>query len=291
MILRNARRAVCIRARHKLYLLFPLLLCAMPRLHARDRNYRLVTTAVDSVAAEAKKKTILALSNDLFDAGTFRGNLETNINYRLLPPPGGKPGKYPLIVIFHNSGRIGTDNTAQLDVLVKYWAQPAIRSRYPAYVLAVQFPLRSSNYTTLSGDLMTSVAASCLQGALQLTDSLVKVLPVDNRRIYALGFSMGASTANNAMMARPGLFAAGVCISGIPAQESVAPLQQTPVWLVHGNKDTENPIPADKAWYRNRQAQHSAPTLFWEIEGLGHKIYAPLYTTEAIPEWLWQQHR
>ena len=263
------------------------LLAGTPDSYARDNNYRLVTTTVDSTAAAAKKKAILDISNDLFIAGTYQGGQATGILYRLLPPPAGTAGKFPLIVIFHNSGRIGTDNTAQLDVLVKYWAQPAVRNRYPAYVLAVQFPVRSSNYTALSGDLMTSGAAPCLQQALQLTDSLVKTLPIDTRSIYALGFSMGASTANNAMMARPGLFAAGVCISGIPAQESAKALMHTPVWLIHGNKDTENPIPADKAWYRNRQVKGYAATRFWEIEGLEHKIYAPLYTSHILPEWLW----
>lgn len=283
---------ILLKTRILLHAALLLLLFHAVAVHGRNRGYELVTTPVDQAAAEQQKQAILQLSNDLFIPGTFKGSNKESIVYRLLPPAGqDKSRKYPLLVIFHNSGRIGTDNTAQLDVLVKYWAQDAIRKRYPAYVLAVQFPVRSSNYTTIPGNLMTSVAAPCVQSALQLTDSLLKVLPADPHRVYTLGFSMGASTANNAMMARPELFAAGICISGIPAQESVQPLRRMPVWLVHGNKDNENPIPADKAWYKKMLQAKNQQVRFWEIECLEHKIYAPLYTTEALPQWLFAQKR
>lgn len=255
-------------------------------------GYTLVQTTADQAAAEKKKNEILQISNDLFAAGTFTGSNQERIGYRLLSPvPAAGIRKYPLILIFHNSGRIGTDNTAQLDLLVKFWAQPDIRRRYPAYVVAVQFPVRSSNYTTRSGDLMSSAPAPCLQAALQLTDSLSKVLPVDNKKIYTLGFSMGASTANNALVARPGLFAAGMCISGIPALEKAAVLKHIPIWIIHGNKDTDNPIAGDKAFYKKMQTLKKTTITFWEIEGLEHKIYSPLYTTDIMPEWLFAQQK
>lgn len=258
---------------------------------AQATGYQLITTAVDQDLATKKKNEILQLSNDLFDAGTYTGSNNETIGYRLLKPAANAGiRKYPLILIFHNSGKIGTDNTAQLDVLVKYWAQPEVRKRYPAYVVAVQFPVRSSNYTNLR-DLLTSYPAPCLLSALQLADSLKKVLPVDPKRIYSLGFSMGASTANNAMMARPDLFAAGICISGIPMQENAERIKDIPLWLIHGNKDTDNPIPGDKAFYKKRNGNKTAQIRFWEIEGLEHKIYAPLYTTDIMPEWLFTQQK
>lgn len=260
--------------------------------YAQTSGYKLIITAVDKEAAEKKKNDILKISNDLFIAGTYTGSGKEAIHYRMLQPqtvPGIR--KYPLILIFHNSGRIGTDNIAQLDVLVKYWAQPDIRNRYPAYVVALQFPVRSSNYTTLTGDLMSSAPAPCLQTALELTDSLSKVLPIDATRVYSLGFSMGASTANNAMMARPELFAAGICISGIPTQEKAERLKHIPIWLIHGNKDADNPIPGDRAFYKKMSKLKSTKIAFWEIEGLEHKIYAPLYTTDIMPEWLFAQKK
>jgi predicted peptidase len=253
---------------------------------AQATGYQLITAAVDQDLAAKKKNEILQISNDLFDAGTYTGSNKESIGYRLLKPAANAGiRKYPLILIFHNSGKIGTDNTAQLDVLVKYWAQPEVRTRYPAYVVAVQFPVRSSNYTNLR-DLLTSNPAPCLLTALQLADSLKKVLPVDHNRIYSLGFSMGASTANNAMMARPDLFAAGICISGIPMQENAERLKNIPLWLIHGNKDNDNPIPGDRAFYKKINGYKHAKIMFWEIEGLEHKIYAPLYTTRIMPEWL-----
>ncbi len=100
-----------------IFVLLLSLLAGTTGSYARDNNYRLVTATVDSIAAAAKKKAILDISNDLFIAGAYQGGQATGILYRLLPPPAGTSGRFPLIVIFHNSGRIGTDNTAQLDVL------------------------------------------------------------------------------------------------------------------------------------------------------------------------------
>lgn len=273
-------------------LLLSLFTCTRPHpAAAQATGYKLATSTVDQELAAKKKNEILQTSNDLFDAATYTGSNKEKINYRLLQPAANAGiRKYPLILIFHNSAKTGTDNTAQLDVLVKYWAQPEVRERYPAYVVAVQFPVRSSNYTDLHG-LLTSNPAPCLLPALQLADSLKKALPIDAKRIYSLGFSMGASTANNAMMARPDLFAAGICISGIPMQEHAERLKHLPIWLIHGNKDTDNPIPGDKAFYKKISGYKGSKILFWEIEGLEHKIYPPLYTTDIMPEWLFAQEK
>jgi len=60
---------------------------------------------------------------------------------------------------------------------------------------------------------------------------------------------MGGSTAYNALVARPDLYAEGVCISGIPPEEYAARIRGKPHWIIHGNKDEENPIAGDQALY------------------------------------------
>lgn len=273
------------------YLFFMLiLLTGFAVSNKRSTSHLLIKPPADQQLAVSKKKEILSISNNLFGAGEFTGNNKELIRYRILSPDTVKAQKkYPLVLIFHNSGRIGTDNTAQLDVLVKFWAQDSIRRCYPAYILAVQFAGRSSNYTKNADSVLVSVPAPGVLSALQLVDSLKHALPVDINRIYTVGFSMGASTANNAMMARPDLFAAGVFISGIPMQEGFRKLKNTPLWLIHGNDDQENPIPGDRLLYQKMQGIKPSKILFWEIEGLQHQIYTPLYTSDIIPRWLFTQ--
>ncbi|MBB6500179.1 phospholipase [Pedobacter cryoconitis] len=270
------------------FILILLTGCAIS--NKRISSHLLVKPPADKQLAASKRKDIVSISNNLFGAGEFTGNNKELIRYRILAPDTvTAQKKYPLVLIFHNSGRIGTDNTAQLDVLVKFWAQDAIRKRYPAYVLAVQFAGRSSNYVKNADSVLTSVPAPGVRSAIQLVDSLKNALPVDINRIYTIGFSMGASTANNALMARPDLFAAGVFISGIPMQEGFFKLKNTPLWLIHGNDDQENPIPGDRLLYQKMQGLKSSKILFWEIEGLQHEIYTPLYTSDIIPQWLFIQ--
>ncbi|MGZ3873335.1 MAG: hypothetical protein ACXVJD_10475 [Mucilaginibacter sp.] len=110
--------------------------------------------------ADDYKKSILAISNDLFQKGVHVHGGYT-IPYRLLSPERlGFSRRYPLVLVLHSSGTPqGTDNKSQLGVLAKLWAQPAIRENYLAYVLAPQFPVRSSNYGPIqTNDILTSAA-------------------------------------------------------------------------------------------------------------------------------------
>jgi predicted peptidase len=70
----------------------------------------------------------------------------------LFKPNHKSEDKYPLVVVYHGSGAIGTDNNVQLGLLHKLFASPEIQSKYPAFVLAPQFPTRSSDYKTDTGE-------------------------------------------------------------------------------------------------------------------------------------------
>lgn len=137
----------------------------------------------------------------------------------------------------------------------------------------------------------TSVPAPCLSTVLELLDSLKKTLPIDHRMIYVVGFSMGGSAAVNAVQLRPDLFAAAIAISGIPALDGLDQLAGIPLWVVHGNNDHENPIATDLLLRIAMSARHARQFWFWEVDGLEHDIYAPLYTTNAVPQWLFQHRR
>jgi predicted peptidase len=124
-----------------------------------------------------------AISADDFVAGSFTARDGTTLPYRLLTPAHIEPGRrYPLIVQFHGSGAIGSDNRAQVerDFAARAWAIPAIRARHPAFVLVPQFPVRSANYD----DPMvprSAVAAPALGAALELVDAVIARQPVDRR--------------------------------------------------------------------------------------------------------------
>ena len=79
-----------------------------------------------------------SITADDFASGSFTASDGTVLPYRLLAPASMEPGRrYPLVVQFHGSGAIGSDNRAQIegDLAARAWAVPALRARYPAFVL------------------------------------------------------------------------------------------------------------------------------------------------------------
>jgi predicted esterase len=254
-------------------------------------GYRLVPPL--SPEAQARADSALAaiqrLPADAWQAHTFRGSDGIELRYRLLPPANPEPGRrYPLVVMFHGSGEIGTDNERQLTRFVKAWARPEIRRDYPAFVLAPQMPERSANYTGAPESAeRSSVPGRPLFTTLELIDRLRAELPVDASRVYALGFSMGASTTFQALALRPDLFAAAIPVAGVPDRAQAAAVARTPVWIIHGNSDDENPIGPDRAFRPVLEAVPGARVTFWEMDAGGHRVPADLLAGDAFARWLW----
>ncbi|PAP76642.1 dienelactone hydrolase family protein [Rubrivirga marina] len=251
-------------------------------------------TGADSTAAARVVAEVEGLDPDLFEAGTFSAPAGPTIRYRLLAPPEVEPGEtYPLVVVFHGAGEIGTDNLAHLDRFPKTWARPEVRQRFPSFVLAPQMPERSAIY---NGPAETAGRYSRpgppLHTALALIDSLRQSLPVDGSRIYAVGFSMGASTTWNALALRPDLFAAAVPIAGVPpALTEAERVTRTPLWVVHGTADTANPIGPDRAMVERLHSEPGAEVRFWEVDGLWHAVPPRLLAGTDLMEWLFAHRR
>lgn len=256
-------------------------------------GYFKIKPTINNDSAVRYKKNILSISNAIFTPFEYTGSSQTTIKYRLLTPPNAKRVQsYPLVLVLHGSGAIGADNNAQLGVLAKLWAQANIRAKYPAYVVVPQFAVRSSNYLPDNTyKVLASTPDPSLTSAFQLIDSLKKIYPIDSRRIYVIGFSMGASAAINSLGLRPDLFAAAVSISGIPDFRHLNTLAKTPIWFIHGNADTENPISSDSVLYKNLQLLHAPKIKYWEIDNFSHEVYPELYIGNTIPEWLFKQKK
>jgi predicted peptidase len=243
-------------------------------------------------AAPMARDAVAAADTGLFSQQAFTAADGTMLPYRLLAPVNQKPGvRYPLVLQLHGSGGIGADNLKQLDRLAKSWAMPDVRARYEAYVLVPQFAIRSANYGPPSPGQFAEHSAA-LPAALELAEKFAQEQPVDRARIYATGFSMGGSAAWLAPTLKPGLFAAIVPISGIaPANASAALLQDLPVWVLHGNADTENPIGADLRLTAEISKRGGNRIFFREYDGLDHQLHADVYPGYWWRDWLFAQRR
>jgi predicted peptidase len=218
--------------------------------------------------------------------------------YRLLRPqqlaPDPAPAKlYPLVIMLHGSGQIGTDNESQLGSLALAWAQPSIRQQYPTYVAVPQFPGRTANYDTSAADhLLASHPAAPLLPLFELIDHLTQTLPIDPDRIYLIGFSMGASSAWHSLLLHPEKFAAAVLLSGVPPERILAPrFRQIPLLICHGDADPENPYAPDRAMFEALGPKSHAR--FRTYTGMVHSAPPDIAdpTSTWWSDWLFTQHR
>jgi predicted peptidase len=124
---------------------------------------------------------------------------------RLFLPPNYDPAtNYPLVLFWHGSGGLGTNNQGQLtDTTAQYvFLNATNMARHPCFCLAPQMAAPSGTYDPMTYWLVYADLAVALLGRLQSEVS------IDPERLYVTGLSTGGM-ASWAMLARtPDLFAA-----------------------------------------------------------------------------------
>jgi predicted peptidase len=196
--------------------------------------------------------------------------------------------KYPLVIMLHNSGKIGVDNELQLDPLARTWLRTAIQEQFPAFILAPQFSRRSSNYHPDRG-IQVSAPSADVAAILDLLHKLEQEYPnIDRSRIYLVGYSMGASTAQNLMSLAPERFAAMVSIAAVPDISNLKEFSHKPIWLIHGQQDDDNPYSGSV--YLFNKLKGNKQLVFTTYTELNHNnITIPFLASDAIPRWLFRQ--
>lgn len=182
---------------------------------AQNKEFR--DTSVDSLTFATNRILLNSLNTDVFEKKIF-SKKDIVIPYRLLTPKNNsKSQKYPLIITFHNSTRIGNDNENQLEPFAKNWLRPEIYNKYQCYVIAPQFNKRSSNYEKNIENIQISKPSRDVFALLELIQNIEREYPnIDKNRIYLVGYSMGASTAQNLLNIAPNKFAAIVSVAAVP---------------------------------------------------------------------------
>lgn len=248
-------------------------------------------TKVDSLTFINNRKVLNNLNTENFLKRTFK-NTSVEIPYRLLTPDNNdKTKKFPLVITFHNSTRIGNDNENQLEPFAKIWLRDKIYSKYQCYVLAPQFSKRSSNYENNADNIQISKPSNEVVEILKLIKKLQKEYQnIDRKRIYLIGYSMGASTAQNLLNLKPNKFAALVSIAAVPDFSNFKKYKNKNIWLIHGEQDNENPYIGSVAFH-NKLSLNTNLT-FTTYTNLNHNnIITPFLTTEEIPKWLFEKYK
>ncbi|WP_379968250.1 alpha/beta fold hydrolase [Epilithonimonas sp. UC225_85] len=271
-----------------IFLIFSIISCVCHQTKFGTRTE--IFDKKDSLKSLARIKEIKNLDYSDFKPGKFKnGNAE--VNFRLLKPKNLDPiKKYPLVLVFHGSGAVGTNNTSQMGILSKMWLLPENRENYQAYVVSPQFPVRSSNYhLDETRNVKVSESNEYLDLVLKSIDSLIIKENIDPNRIYVMGFSMGGATTSNAISKRPDLFAAAINISGISQFDKINELQKIPIWIVHGSLDTDNFPQSNFRFFE--ELKPKGKVFLWEYKNRYHNNILSAELIDKIPEWLFKQHK
>ena len=214
------------------------------------------------------------------------------MGYQLLMPKKlKKDEKYPLVLFLHGAGERGDDNRAQLVHGMNDFSSEEIMDRFPAFVVAPQCPQNDTwaNYRerTPSGKINLS-----LRQGLQLVDSLVKSKPIDPKRIYITGLSMGGFGTWAAISERPRFFAAAVpiCGGGDPSKSNIQTIKHLPIWVAHGEADSV--VPAIRSTEMvDALKKAGADPVFDLQKGVGHNSWSATYRDLKLYQWMFKQRK
>ena len=240
---------------------------------------------------EAFKKQSEGLEQK-YEARAYKGDWA--MPYRLFRPD--VSGKLPLVMYLSGSGGLGTDNLKQLQFGNTYgtrvWLLAENQKRFPCYVVAPQTDRGWARYDLTQ---QTEGPAKVLPGlgdgsrlALEVIDALRREFPIDDRRIYVTGQSMGGAGAWNVIAGRPHFFAAAVICCASESAETGAESLDTPLWNFHGDADRTVPVSLSHERMAARR-KAGGRALYTEYAGVDHDVWQWAFTEPALPKWLFSQ--
>lgn len=180
---------------------------------------------------------LFKINSSSFTEESYKGS-----RYRLCKPENfttkSNKEKYPLIVYLHAAGERGKDNRKQIDglsVLGNGFSKQAksFQTQHPCFVYVPQCP------SDAEWD------ADTLSVVIETIESLIKEYPIDESRLYLIGYSMGGSgtyaLASQYNLATKQIFAAIVRLAGQGSFDKQVHeiIAKSSVWLHIGLQDTK----------------------------------------------------
>lgn len=216
---------------------------------------------------------------DKITAQFTKGVSKQGLNYQLFGNPKLDPAqRYPIVVWLHGAGQSGDDNEAQMGGAPKGWTSEPAQKLRPCFMLAPQCPSREIGWKEQVAD-----------NVLALIADLCDHLPIDEKRIYLTGSSMGGSGSWYMAAKFPQVFAAVVplCGGGDPKNGDI--LKSIPIWAFHGDNDDQVPVDRSRTMVEAIKKAGGTLITYSELAGEGHLITSIVYPRVDLAEWIFKQ--
>ncbi len=248
---------------------------------------------VQLVAVAGQEPTLTLDHREQFKAEIFSTQGQ-DMPFRLLSPGSIAPDtRYPLVLLLHGAGERGIDNQKQLVHVAGLFSNPANRHKYPCFVLVpqcapdeqwVERPWSFPNF------VQPLHASRNLVSAMQLLDQTIEKFPVDPKRIYVMGLSMGGFGTWDAITRFPERFAAAVPICGGGDVSNAAKLTHLPIWVFHGSDDTVVPVELSRNMCEAIR-QRRGNCRYTEFPKTGHNAWTPATEHPDLLPWLFARKK
>jgi predicted peptidase len=237
---------------------------------------------------EIEAQQILPFTKNVYSTG------KDSLPYRLLYPLRyNKHKRYPIVLFLHGAGQRGTDNEVQLTGVPKALTDSSGREKYPCFIFVPQCPKKDVwvKFPHFPESLQTTTLPTLsAQAALGQLDLLISQLPVDRKRVYVIGYSMGGEGAFDFLTRRPDLFAAAIPICSVADTARASLIYQIPIWAFHGDQDDVNDIRYSRLMIDALKKYKGTP-IYTEYPGIKHNSWSKAYNEPGLFDWLFSQKR
>ena len=248
----------------------------------------LAAEPADYTKAKPEEAAVISI----MEAGVIEAPVR--LPWRLFVPAAADVAKpLPLVVFLHGAGMRGLDNIGPMSLAWSF-ITPEAQAKHPCFVIAPQ--VREAHrwvkqtFNKGSYDSTVITISDEMTAALDLVDQLIASRPIDAKRVYVVGQSMGGYGTWDALIRRPDLWAAGVPICGAGDPSQAAKLKSLAIWAWHGENDTMVPVSGSREMIAALTAAGAKP-LYTEIPKGGHGVWNAAFGDTKLHDWLFAQHR
>ncbi len=221
--------------------------------------------------------------------------------YRLLLPENyDATKKYPLVFFMHGAGERGNDNEIQLLHGGKLFLRDDTRKNFPAIVVFPQCP-KNSYWSTVNmktdktGKRLfnfnkTTPPTIAMKMANDLLRQILKKYPVQKKKVYVGGLSMGGMGTFELAARNPKLFAAAFPICGGGDPTTAKTIRKIKWWVFHGAKDDVVPAGYSETMVNALKAVN-AEVKFTLYPDANHNSWDPAFAEPGLLPWLFEQKK
>lgn len=228
-----------------------------------------------------------------FEEHIFSSADET-MPYQLMKPLNFDSSKsYPLILFLHGSGERGHDNKRTLTHIESLLTADSNRINFPAFVLVPQCDTGHRwvevDWKALSHTQPTE-PSKYMRLSIELLHEIESRFPIDPKRIYVTGLSMGGFGTWDIIARLPNKFAAAAPVCGGGDIETAAVIKNIPIWIFHGSTDKVVKASRSNHMYE-ALLKVGGNVKYSEYPEVGHDSWKPAYREPDFLKWMFGQRK